>query len=346
MEKLKINNLPNYIHLIHSITYIGIGACRYSDWSIHSDQQYPYMIRQAKESHKDIHINLILMDPVFQREKPPTCGQQLDAQPDKYFNNVYHTKDGVHIYVYDESVKYIPQFASFEMTHGTDITPFLTQMNQLCCENDGIMITHDFSGMDIDILAEYFDKSIDHQHILYDMSCRTGISCLIDFNQLYCTLRIGKTMEIFNPFVVDYSKIQEIYRQSDDEQIKRQIILCTQYHKKKFIKLYFHNLRMGKLWQLRCQSGREADVSKRVIRISEIKMLDHLHGTNLEHSLNTDDVNIFVNTMGQLFTYQCYDLGMIFHFDGYEIMKIILSIDEPNLWIDHIVRYMDNIRID
>jgi len=346
MDKLQINELSDYIHLIKSITYIGIGVCQYSDWSIQDNQQYPYMIRQIKDIYKHIHLNLILIDPAFKNENPPTCVQQLNAQIDKSFNNVYHTENNIHIYVCAENVKYIPQYVSFETVYGVDITSLLTQMNQLCCENDGILIVHDFSGLEIDILAEYFDESIDHKHILYDMSCRSGVSCLIDFNQLYCTLNIGEKMEIYNPFMIDLSQIRDIYQDSNDVKIKQQINLCVQYYKKKFVKLYFHNLRMGKLWKLRYQSGRDVEISKRVIRMNEIKMLDHLHKTNLEQSFTNNDIDTFVNTMGHLFMNECYKIGTIFHFDGYEIMKIILSIDEPNLWYNPIMYYLDNIHID
>jgi hypothetical protein len=304
------------------------------------------MIRQAKLSHPELNINLVLIDPGFKDEYPASCVKEINAQQDNFFDNVYHSDDGVHIYVYDDRVKYTPQFASFETAHGTDITPLFSQMNQLCAENDGILIVQDYSGMEIDILATYFDKSIDKQHILYDMSCRSGISCLIDFTQIYCTIHVDETLDVFNPFMIDYFKLQDIYRQSFDDNVKQQIILCTQYHKNNFIKLYLYNLRKAKLWYLRRQSGQDANIIKRTILVNEVKMLDHLHETDLEQSLIRNDIDKYVNTIGNIFMYKCYDVGLIFHFDGYEIMKIILSIDEPNSQVTHVSQYIRNLHID
>lgn len=74
--------------------------------------------------------------------------------------------------------------------------------------------------------------------------------------------------------------------------------------------------------------------------------MDHLHGTNLEQLWIADDSAGYIRVMIQLLMYQCYDLGVLFQFDGYEIMKIILSVDQPYTWTELVVRYLNNLKID
>lgn len=245
MDMLQLIELPDMLDPYQSsdpcqsITYIGIGTAN------QVDQQYPKVIRRAKTLDPALRINLILIDPNIPTDIPPICLQSINGYPDQEYTNLYHTPDHIHVYVFNQTVTYLPQLIAVEPIHGLDITPILTILNQLSASRGDLLMVHDFSGMEIDLLATYFDSMIDPQHILYDLSCRSGQPYQIDFNHL---MIINQTWRLFNPFMIDHHLLKETYQQSSDEVVRRQIILCAQYRKRMFLELYLHNYRKAKLW--------------------------------------------------------------------------------------------------
>lgn len=342
---LDLDNLVNVITLDHSITYIGIGTCCYRSWSLQDDQQYLYMIRQAKEMDETLHINLILIDPGFRSENPPVCVTETRAICDHQLINVYHTDNLIDIYIFSESVMYLPEYISIP-TQGRDISSFLIYFNQLCGQPDRVLIVHDFSGQEIDILALYVDQLINKKQIIYDLSCRCGIGCMMDFRHIYCTLIHNNHISVFNPFGIAYDQFYNQYINASSESIRKQILACANYHKNLLMTLYFHNFRRGKLWQQSKISDRDLSINKRVIKINEIKLLDHLHGTNLLQLYNHDDAENFLILMGNLFMIKCHEIGEIYHVDSYQMIGIILSIKEPHLWTDPMIQYLSILTID
>lgn len=333
-SKINVDQLPNCINFTHSITYIGIGCSSHHEWSIEDDQQYPIFVRRVKEERPDLNINLILIDPDFTSVNPPLCTKSPHMKMDKIYTNVYHTIDNINVYVFGESIQYIPQFVYFTSDSGRDITSFLMRMNVLCNRNDAVLIVHDFSGLEIDVLALYFDNFVNKKHIMYDVSCRSGVACMIDFDNIYCQIRAqGNNIEIMNPFAIEYDDIINKYYHVRDPKLRKILCKCVEYHKEIFIKLYLNNLRRGRIWQLSKITGHDVDVNKRTIRTNEIKMLDHIHGTYLLQSLENNDSDKFMEMLMTLFVGECHHIGQIYHVSGKEFTKLIYaSFNEPNYW--------------
>lgn len=198
------------------------------------------------------------------------------------------------IYVFNESVTYV----YFCSNYGKDITSFLIKMTHLCDHDDMILIVHDFSGLEIDVLSLYFDNIINNKHVIYDIFGRSGCPCMIN-----CTILIEENhFEIITPFSLSCQDIMKKYQIDHDYKLMK----CYEYYKNIFMKLYFQNLRRGKVWQLS-----QIDINKRVIRLNEINMLDHIHGTNMITLIKNDDSAKFMITMTDLFIQKCQELEPI-----------------------------------
>lgn len=317
-----------------SITYVGIGTCRRSlePWSSEENQQYPMFLRQ----HPDLSANLILFDPGFVTENPPYCVSELQAQPNTGVpgSSLYRTEK-INIYVYPWRVTYLPSDLAPE--HPTqnvyDLTPFFASLNQVFSHRtDCVLVVHDFSGLDLDKLALYFDSTINHHQILYDLSTRQGIGCLMDWSRLVCQIiQEGPCLRVFNPFGIPLDCLSRDYRTMSHPMTRQHIHLCANFHTKLFLEWYFHNLRRTKLWM--SSTSTHALCCKKVFKRYQLRWLDYLHHTHLSDSYQRDDLQYMWLTLVELYTMKCHQLGQIFRIDPYQLMECIYLEEDANRWL-------------
>lgn len=340
MNIINFDQLPDHIELRHSITYIGIGTSCYATWSPFNHQQYLYLIRHLKESFPSTQINLILIDPHFTIENPPICVNETYSARDQYYLNHYSNGHGIDIYVFDQSIIYLPQYMDYRSDNLYDITPMLVQFNHLCARHDAVLLVHDFSGLGLDQLALYFDPLIDHHHIMYDLSGRCGEPCMNNMTRIHCLIEIEEKIEIISPMCLKLDQLRSYLT----TELRPQIVQYVKYLTNLFIELYFHNFRRFKVWQKSIIQKHEIATNKRVIRSHDLRMLDHLHGTHLLQLYETDQIDELITIMSLLLTKQCDDLSTLYQIDVYEILKIILSTDQPDQWIDPLMNYFQQLR--
>lgn len=276
MPHFEIEQLPMKLAGNFVVNYIGIGTCCYSLWDTYNNQQYPHFLRSLKRDNPSLTLNLILMDPMFKDITTINC--MVEMTQDAYYTNVYHTEDNINIYFFDKSVCYIPKFLSYVPKYDVLIDDVLSEMNMLCFEhNECALIVHDFSGLEIDVLADYFQPitELSDGKIMYDLSCRSGMRCLTDFSQLYCNITVDNT----------HIKIFE-----NNES------MCENH----LLKLYINNYRRAKIWQLS-----RTDHNRRVIQKHELLMIDHLNNMNLCSHFDNGDADTFVHILEKLTFSKC-----------------------------------------
>lgn len=341
-NNLYLNDIPQIIQLDYSITYIGIGSSCHMLWEQSNDQQYPHEIRMLKNYVEELRVNLILIDPEFRNEFPPLCVKNLNAQPDQIYKNVYHTKNNIDIYIFCDKVTYIPDYTNLNIPDGIDITNFFEQMNIICACNDSVLIVNDYSGLEINILALYFDNMIDKKHIMYDMSGRVGIGCFCDFENLFCPVRLtNNDIELINPFAVESSIFMNIFTKQTDTRAIRYFRICANYYKDTFVNMYFHNFRRAKLWKMsNVAHDDNENIHKRNMKIKELRMLDHLHNTKLVQTYEQDNPEMFLREIAELFTQKNLELCQTYHKNPCDIFKVLLLLDHPNQWTDNISQYV------
>ena len=152
--------------------------------------QYPPFIRHLKQTVPNLHLYIILIDPM--QENPPhmirdreyTHEEFYEESPDKFnsFDNmtqIYVLRKGVNI-----SKAYNHRYRVDEYI---DITYDLQILNEFCMEQQISLIYHDYSGRDVKSVAECFDKDLGEHvdHIVYGFGARADFGCYFDLNASY-----------------------------------------------------------------------------------------------------------------------------------------------------------------
>lgn len=347
MNILKFDELYDKLHTTYAITYVGIGSACYNKWSSNNDQQYPEQLKIIKNTFPQLHINLILIDPSFADIHTITCLHEINAIRDNTYSNFYHSdNDLIRIFIFDQYVTYIPDICNeyIVSSNTIDITHNLERLNMMVNKTH-ILLVHDFSGLRIDILATYFDKSIDHEHIMYDLSGRINDPCITDFKQMpYCIIINNDKINIFNPFGLNSINLRNTYYNSDNNVVKLQIKTCSEFRKRSFIYLYFNNFRRICLWNLAIiNHDKDVNTKYKTIQIKDMMLLDRLHNTQLTQLYEKHDSYNCSDVMNSIFIQQCQNVADLFEFNVNHLTDIIKYQNNPNFWLDPITDYVSNI---
>ena len=213
--------------------------------------QYPPFIQDLKNMYANLNLFIVLID--SHQENPPymvkdkglssaadtsaagtsaagtsaagtsaagtSAAQNLNKSISIYIDNPINTS--LTVYVLPENVGTEPYETRSWMI---DITAELRDLNTFAVENANITtMYHDFTGRRNDLLAEYFDKEInpDHlDHIIYGFSMREDHGCYFDLTALeaYMPSRfddINCRVSFFNIYkYIALNRINDIYNDS------------------------------------------------------------------------------------------------------------------------------------
>jgi len=343
-----LGQLPELLIMKNSITYIAIGCARHSQWNDIDDQQFPIFIKNFKKYDDTLRVNLILIDPSIDDDEHMTknkfiemVGYHTDINHDVSlcYRNVIDCKNNIHIYYFNKYVSYIPELMDYINQESIDITNILQSLNKKCVCDEGVLIVHDFSGMDIYVLDKYFSEYTEchSDRILYNITNGvSGNSCYVDLNdpinyvvfeQNNDTIMIDNISKMNIKFI-NFILNDHTSKKYDDIKIRklrnRKIDIFN------FFMMYFHNLRRIVIWKKFIAECKSTDICKRVIRINELKLLDHLHNTHLFDAYMEDDLNYLETNMKQLFENKKRDVEILYE------TSIDIDYNEPNTWLSEI----------
>jgi len=196
LNKIILDIKDNYIKIKkpHAI-YLGVGTAagyRESDGTLldKNYHQYPPFLQNLKNSIKDLHLSIILIDPC--QEDPPYMVKDKGLVNKEIIDNTFISQDqSLTVYTWREDVQTDP----YQDARGINITSNLRELNQFAIESDSLFIYHNFTGKNNRILAEFFDEELKGHldHIIYGLGLREDFGCYFDLTDL-CS---------YHPFYID-----------------------------------------------------------------------------------------------------------------------------------------------
>jgi hypothetical protein len=304
--------------------------------------QYPPFIRHLKHTVPNLHLYIILIDPM--QENPPymirdheyTHETFYEESPDKF--NSYDNL--TQIFVLRKSVNISKAYGDrYRADVYIDITHDLEMLNEFCMEQNVCMLYHDYSGRDVKSVAECFDKQLGENvdTIVYGFGARVDFGCYFDLNAPYSSYpyilensRIRHTLKFFN--IYKYINTGKYYLLETERQLyENQNLVNAQITQ--FTILIRDEMRNYSLSVLRMifrlNSGLSADINERFtnrIRTTHRAMIRRLYD-------NQEYEKLFVT----LIDYYAIDLDIyckIKNFDvsGKEIIQFIISNPDPYKW--------------
>lgn len=162
--------------------YVGVGAASATGGktplSLDHYHQFPPFVQNLRNSLPNLHVFLVLMDPY--QENPPQVAVDHDlheVQDGTYYRN---TEGTFQTFVYRKAV-----YINADIVNGNNITETLRDLNAFAKEKCASLLYHDFSGRNIALVAEYFDReNQDHlDQLVYGLSAREDHGCYFDLTQ-------------------------------------------------------------------------------------------------------------------------------------------------------------------
>lgn len=193
------------------------------------DQQRPVCLGTLKTHLPFEPMHCFFIDPCL--ENPPhivtdSSGKRLgeEWEVDKYDNNIYHNDtSNIHVYACRFCATHVSDYNRDELMknnhradllHYVDITKFLDTLNELAIKNKWFVLYHDFTGRDINPIANHYDDFLgDHRnHIVYGIGMRQDGGCYIDLRKPECDFYYtwsNDSIEVLNPFMYE-GKLKEL----------------------------------------------------------------------------------------------------------------------------------------
>lgn len=206
-----IDIIEKYIS-IGDIIYLSIGSAAnihskgIDKLQEHDNQQYPPFLDNIKNIHDKKKTHIILIDPYL--TKPPYIINDI-RNFDRFDRNeqFYENYEKlINVYAFNEYVHYFHKDKYYNSTY---ITPSLNLLNQKCLCNNWTLIVHDFSGRDINILADIFDRVYENNNdqIIYDINNRVNDGCYVNLTKISSKLKFyieDEIIKLRNPFNKKY----------------------------------------------------------------------------------------------------------------------------------------------
>lgn len=212
------------------------------------NQQIPSFLKTLISTNPEFTTHIFLIDPCL--ENPPYCVRTNHCKhngahsPHQCFSklnkkwqvikpNVYNNPTNkIWVYTFNIYVKYL---ANSVDTH-IDITDFFDKLNYLAKLYKWFVVTHDFSGRNIQPLALYYEKNLgsDQSHIIYGLGMRDNIGSYMDLTSpLYNFVYImhNEEIRVFNPYIFNnITELDRVYREiSADLDSKTKLVADSHY---------------------------------------------------------------------------------------------------------------------
>lgn len=177
--------------------------------------QYPPFIKSLKRDIPDLHLYIILIDPL--QENPPYM--VTDPNLNENFSEVeeFKFKSGdkrITTYVLKKNVTFDTYINPREKPSGNDdmykvynISKDMEFLNRMCIENTYSLLYHDYSGRQVKYVAQQYDSSLQMymDRIIYGFNSREDTGCYFDMCKpsAYLPYRIKfnrhrKSLKFFN----------------------------------------------------------------------------------------------------------------------------------------------------
>jgi len=176
--KNEINNVPGDEPVF---IYVGVGAASSSiqeHLAPEQYQQFPPFLQNMRNLVPNLHLFLVLIDPL--QENPPRVA--VDYQLVEPRNDYYRDKI-LQVFVYRHRV-----YTDVDLNppeNGINITETLRDLNKFAKEKQASLLYHDCTGRKTMHLAEYFDmENMQHlDQLVYSLSAREDHGCFFDLTQ-------------------------------------------------------------------------------------------------------------------------------------------------------------------
>jgi hypothetical protein len=208
MNQLKLETLledsVTYLGTNHrTVNYISIGCAanmtekKIKKLCVSEYHQFPLFLMELLNQHPDIHINLILIDPFI--EEPPyittTNIYDLELEWENHDGSNVYECDNITVFSFKNSFQYDDNYDN------------LRTINNYCIDNNQLLFVNDFTGRDLSLIANYFDKELGDNldKIMYDITIRNNIGCftdLTDVNNMPIIYLDNDLLKIKNPFII------------------------------------------------------------------------------------------------------------------------------------------------
>ncbi len=311
-----LSNLQEYF--IPGIHYMSLGCAFFykikSEFSSGTEQQYPPFLSSYKSNNPNIHITLILIDPVL--ELQPQCLTLLNKYEwtNTNYKNVYDCKEyNMTIYCFNESVSWENESKCI------NIYSHLINYNDHIIQNKSLLFVHDFTGRNIHELANMMDIELRNniKYIMYDITLRRNLGCYFDLNDP-CNMPIIHNLEIINPFMIINIK-KEIKEQKNSILLK-QLMSVVNLHVTTWNDLYFPLYRQ--LTSLLIEDNQDTKLIP--IEIPKCKSLLELN--ELFNKYNTTKNKLILN--------QCIQLSKKIMINELRNVCNMLTIEDVNTFIN------------
>lgn len=330
--------------------------------------QFPPTLQKIYRDNKDVHIFIILVDPL--QEKPVFMSKD-DNLKEKLFNNLdwITLEDNLEIYINNRITVY--PFRHMVKTHAydmhdiddiVDITCHLDRINKISIDKDLTFIYHDFSGRDTSFhIEKYFYNSIKNNldHIIYGLGNGLINECYFDFTTPASFLatkidyRSRKLITSFNlRYIIEKYKdkpnnisfeeyiydIIDSYGLENYENIQGQIQITIDNFKYKFKNYIIYIFRIIKDFNDKLINGGVCE------RINEIMYYISTFSKDISDYINNlvrhKDINIFEKTLemfGKLYKNEIKIALMNSQYSNYsyiDILKIVTENQDKYKWFE------------
>ena len=352
----EINDIPQNAPVLIYIgvgTYAGMTTYDSSNKCILEDQnyhQYPPFIRRMKDEIQDLHLYIILIDPV--QENPPymirdnKLGEQFYQSENEDKFKSLDTR--ITTYVFRENVT-MDVYNYRDGDRILNITRDLEYLNRMCIENMYSLLYNDFSGRQTLYIAEYFDEQLSMylDRIIYGFNSREDTGCYFDLTKSTIPYRLKDnreriTIKFYNIF--KYLQTKKYYKidsidciEKYDEQFKHIIL----EQKKRVINNICINLNTYGLASMRV-------IHKKMHGDEDLIVQDyhfnHIKGEQKEQILELLKKHDYNRIYSILIDYFSKYLQIICHLNNYdlsgkELLQIITSNPNPYHWIYEMKNY-------
>lgn len=207
------------------------------------NQQFPECLQELKKEYTDASLYILLFDPSIEsppyivKDKKNITGLGVDKLWEKKGNMYFNKTDNISVY---SCSKYVTCDGYNENKVGENITVLFNKLNYMAIVNDWFLLVHDFSGRNINDVAEYYDSVLEghKDHIIYGIGYRHIGGCYMDLcndtSKFVIESKKDEKIKIFNPYDHTFKQIKEIYNSTHNSKIKASIKICMDYNIKKF----------------------------------------------------------------------------------------------------------------
>ena len=256
--------------------YVGVGAASATGGktplSLDHYHQFPPFVQNLRNSLPDLHVFLVLMDPY--QENPPQVAVDHDLHQTQDASHYRNMEGTFQTFVYRKAV-----YTQADIVNGNNITETLRDLNAFAKEKCASLLYHDFSGRNIALVAEYFDReNQDHlDQLVYGLSAREDHGCYFDLTQPHAffpwrldTSTERPVVKMFNyyKYIVNEHIAQEIEAYPPEMhnlmEIQREQII-------KSIREQFKNIHLSLLRQIQVQAAEHLHAEQ------QAQAAEHLH---------------------------------------------------------------------